>query len=213
MRARLGRFARPAALALFQIGLLCLAMVKDGAPTHHPERAVLLGFLLAALILGDLTVAFVRTASRSVMLRVAIGAAIAIGCLRVIRPWFFRESFALRRDEVAVGLAARALVPPGERALVEIVDYGFMAVVASFSRPEDAVLDRSIDPRDPPARSSFEDEDALAARTSASGAGYLIGRPSAVTAKALGEPIARPGAFALWRSPYGRAKQARQGEP
>lgn len=207
MRERLRRFAWPSALALFQIAVLCLAMVKDGAPTHHPERAVLVAFLLAALVVGDLAASFATVASPWQRRLLGIGAAAAIGLsVAFIRSPQPREGFAPRADEIAVGLAGRALIPAGEKVLVEVVDYGHLAIVAAWSRPEDAVLDRSIDPRDPPVRSSFEDAAALVARSSSVGASYLIGRPSKSTAEISAEPLAQPGAFAVFRLPKRKAE-------
>jgi hypothetical protein len=202
MRERLRRFARPAALALFQIAALCVAMVNDGAPTHHPERVVLVAFLLGALVVGDLAVSLSRAASPRQRRLLGIGAAVGVGLFAaLIRPFLPRERFAPRADEIAAGRAARALIPEGAKVLIEVVDHGHLAIVAAWSRPEDAVLDRSIDPRDPKVRSSFEDAAALAARSASAGASYLIGRPSKSTADIAGEPLVQPGAFAVFRLP------------
>lgn len=201
-RDRLRRFAWPAALTLLQIAALSFAMVKDGAPTHHPERAVLVAFLLAAVAAGDLAVSFARAASARGRMLGGIGAVIIAGLIAaLIRPRLPREGFAQRDDEVAIGRAAGAMMPVGARALVEVVDYGHLAVVAAIGRPEDAVLDRSIDPRDTPVRSSFEDPSALTARVAAAQAAYVIGRPSPVTAQALGEPATARGGLAIWPAP------------
>jgi 4-amino-4-deoxy-L-arabinose transferase-like glycosyltransferase len=212
LRERLGRFARPAALTFCQIAALSLAMVKDSAPTHHPERAMLLAYLLAALVVGDLAVCFARAASRRTTLLWGLFTVLAVGVVVVaVRPRLPRESFAAREGEVAVGLAGSALIPAGTRVLVEVVDYGHLAVVAALGRPEDAVLDRSIDPRDPPARSSFEDAAALAARSRASGVGFVIGRPTPITAGLLGEPAREQRAWAIWRAPSPQADAATPG--
>jgi hypothetical protein len=202
LRDRIRRFARPAALTLIQIAALSFAMIKDGAPTHHPERAVLVAFLLAAVVTGALAADLARVASARQRILGAIGAALAIGlAAALIRPTLPSEGFTARKDEVAIGRAAAALMPEGTRALVEVVDYGHLAVVAALGRPEDAVLDRSIDPRDPPVRSSFEVASALAARIDAAGAAYVIARPSPITAQILGEPATIAGALAIWRAP------------
>jgi 4-amino-4-deoxy-L-arabinose transferase-like glycosyltransferase len=212
MRERLRRFAQPAALALVQIAALCLAMVKDGAPTHHPERAVLVAFLLAALVVGDLAACFASVASPRQRCLVGIGAAVGIGLFAaLIRSSLPRERFASRPEEIAVGLAGRALIPAGAKVLVEVVDHGHLAIVAAWARPEDAVLDRSIDPRDPPVRSSFEDAAALVARSAGAGASYLIGRPSKGTAGVSGEPLAQLGAFAVFRLPPRKAEAPAMG--
>lgn len=202
LRARLRRFAWPFGLVLFQVAALSAAMIKDGAPTHHPERALLVATLLAALVAGDAAVSFIRAARPRVRLAAALGAAAAVALVAgLVRPSLPHEGFTPREEEVAVGLAARAIMPAGERALIEVVDYGHLAVVAALGRPEEAVLDRSIDPRDPPARSSFEGVEALAARRAASGARFLVGRVAKAPLELCGEPEARRGSWGVFRAP------------
>jgi len=174
-RAR--RYVLPSAILLAQLAALAAAMMKDGAPTHHPERALLSVMLLFAIALGDLGLwLYTRSSPRS-RRAVALWLAVfilpmALGLRRAIRM----EDYAERGDEVAVGLAAGAALPPGEKALIEVVDYGYFAVIAAFARPEDAVIDRSIDPRGGPAPSSFVDHAALLRRLEQSGARYFIAR-------------------------------------
>lgn len=198
-RATLRPYARPLAIALFQLAALSAAMVRDGTPTHHPERAVLVLQLLLALLAGDLAVQLLPRAS----LRARIAAAMAaIGVLAlstiIVRRWYRGEDFLHRHEEVAIGEAARGLVPPGERVLVEVVDYGHFAVTAALGRPEDVVLDRDLDPRKPAVASSFSDSTALGRRLGETGARWLIGHPSAATAEALGAPRLAQGSFGLW---------------
>ena len=118
---------------------------------------------------------------------------------RCIRPRITAdESFTPRADEVAIGRAARAHAAPGERVLVEVVDYGHLAIVAAFGRPEDAVLDRSIDPRDAQVAGSFDAAPALVARCEQSGAAWVVARPSLVARQALRDPLQIEGEWALF---------------
>jgi hypothetical protein len=202
---RLRRYARPAALLLAQLVLLSAAMVRDGAPTHHPERALLSAMLLLAILTGDLglRVALLAPARSRFILATGLCAWIIFAAL-VFRPWLRREHFAHRADETAIGRAASTLVPPGERVLLEVTDYGYFAVMASFARPEDIVLDRSIDPRSGPSRSSFDDRAALSRRVAESGARFIIARaapPSAaIDLAGAPSPAAVRGAWAIYRA-------------
>jgi len=202
VRTRLRSFARPLLLAGFQIAALSLAMIKDGAPTHHPERAVLVALLLVALAMGVLLVDLARASSARARAALAapILAALALGPL-VARRWFPGESMAARRDEIAIGQIARERTNAGERVLVEIVDYGYFAILAALGRPEDAILDRSIDPREPQKGSSFDAASALDERIASSGARHVIGRITEATRATLGEPVATEGAWGLWMTP------------
>jgi 4-amino-4-deoxy-L-arabinose transferase-like glycosyltransferase len=199
LRARLAPYARPAAIAAAQIAALSLAMMRDGAPTHHPERAVLSALLLAALAAGALAVHLLR--ERGWWRALALGGAVALAAA-LARPRAPREDFTPRGDEVAIGKAAAAEARPGEPILVEAADYGWLAVTAAFGRPEDVVPDRSVDPRDPRAASSFGDKAALRARIAASGARLVLAhRETAAAKKTLGAPVAIRGSWAMWRAP------------
>jgi hypothetical protein len=198
LRPRLARVDRPLILALAQIAALSLAMVKDGAPTHHPERAVLVAMLLAAVIAGDLAASLLASPRVRGAVVASTAAAVTLAAL-VIRPRITAdESFTPRAHEVAIGRAARAHVAPGERVLVEVVDYGHLAIVAALGRPEDAVLDRSIDPRDAKVPASFDAVDALLARRAHAGATWAVGRPSLVTRQVFRDPLHIEGNWALF---------------
>lgn len=186
LAARLRRYARPAALVLGQIALLSAAMVRDGAPTHHPERALLSAMLLLAIAAGDFGshVALLAPRRARPLLALVIAAWLLPAALHFY-PWLRLEDFANRKDEVAIGRAARTIVPPGERVLLEVTDYGYFAVMAAFARSEDIELDRSVDPRGDPSTSSFDDLARLRARAASSGARHFIAR--AVSSAAVRE--------------------------
>jgi 4-amino-4-deoxy-L-arabinose transferase-like glycosyltransferase len=199
------RIARPyavaGALALFQIAALSLALVRDGAPTHHPERATLVALLLLALVVGDLGARFVRAAARRDRAPLGVAALAVLLLGLAARPHLRREHFNPRTDEVAIGRAAAALAPEGAPILVEVADYGHLAILAALGRPEGVVPDRSIDPREPPVRSSFEDPAALGRRAAEAGAAYLIARAAPAVIRFAGAPLATRGAFGLWAVP------------
>ncbi|XXX75101.1 glycosyltransferase family 39 protein [Sorangium sp. So ce134] len=194
-------YALPGAVAAFQIAALSLALVRDGAPTHHPERATLLAMLLLALAVGDLLARAFRGASAGAR-RALGGALVAVLCVGLFfRPHLRREHFNPRADEVAIGRAAAELTPPSAPLLIEVVDYGHLATLAALGRPEGAHPDRSIDPRDPPVRSSFDDPASLARRAAGLGAAYLVGRVRPPVLDLAGPPLAARGAWGLWAAP------------
>jgi hypothetical protein len=197
--AALRPYARPAALALFQLAALSAAMIKDGAPTHHPERALLVLLLLEALVLGHLAALLLPRAAPGQRKAALLGLAAVLGAGLLIRR-AHTEGFLPRHDEVALGRALRERARPGERVLVDVVDYGHFALTAALGRPEDVELDRDIDPRKPPVPSSFTDPEALARRLRETGARWVTGRTSSATAT-LGEPLIVVGPFGLWEAP------------
>ncbi|MDI1484597.1 hypothetical protein QHF84_48830 [Polyangium sp. y55x31] len=195
-------YARPLVLALFQLVTLSAALVKDGAPTHHPERALLVGLLLCALLVGNLAATLLPRAGRDARLGAGAAAiALLVFSLVIVRRWFRGEDFVPRADEVAIGAAARALVPPGERILVEVRDYGHFAITAALGRPEDVVLDRDLDPRKPASASTFDAPDGLSRRLAEARARFLLGRTASPAAAVLGPPRVVHGPFGLWEQP------------
>ncbi len=199
LRARLLPYARPAAMAGAQIAALSLAMLKDGAPTHHPERAVLAALLLIAVAGGALS-AHLLQANGALGARV-LGAGGLAGAV-VLAAAFGRgvphEGFVQRAGEEAIGRALATSAAPGEPVLVEVVDYGYLAVQAALGRPEDTVPDRSVDPRDTKTASSFADVSALRRRVEASGARWVVARPNEPVVAVLGAPRVERGGWAAF---------------
>jgi len=192
-------YQRPLIVALLQLAFLSVAMIKDGAPTHHPERALLVHLLLCALLVGNLSAALLPKADR-ILRFVAFGAAtgVLITSIVIVRRWFRGEDFTVRQDEVETGLFARATLPAGEKILVDVVDYGYFAFVAAFGRPEDAILDRNLDPRQSQVGSSFQDLETLRRKIDETHARWIFVSLSSPIVKNLGAPQAVHGKFGVW---------------
>ncbi len=154
------RWARPTFLLGMQLLVLIVGDVRGGAPTHHPERAVLAVCLFVAVLLGAALSEIVaglgprgaaespgahRARLRRILGAVMIGAALGP---TLARPFWTRVGvFASRDAELALGEAARSLVPPGERVVVATDDYGYFALLAGFAEPERCLVFDSHDPR------------------------------------------------------------------
>lgn len=146
LRTLRDRWARPAALLGVLLLTLTASSIKGGAPTHHPERALLSLHLFLAVI----TVHAARLAVQEDKLgpRLAVLAMLVIGGGgAVLRgTLLFKESVASRRDELAIGHEVAQRVPAGERVFLEVVDFGYFAVLAGSQRPWDFVLSGKVDP-------------------------------------------------------------------
>jgi hypothetical protein len=204
LRRLFGALARPAALLGAQLAALAAAMVKDGAPTHHPERATMSALLLVAIVAGaSLATALARLAARrpALAIPIALAPALALALAVVLVRPPERASYAQRGDEVGIGIALGRQLHGGRRALLEVADYGYFAVLAASGRPEQVVLDRSIDPRRPAEPSSFAAPDALARRLADLRPDLVVARAPAPDAPPIpGLAVAfRAGAWALWR--------------
>ena len=115
-----------------------------------------------------------------------------------VRPLAHAEPFAHRADEEAIGRAAASLARPGEPVLVEVADYGYLAMQAALGRPEDAVPDRSVDPREAKTAESFADAAALRRRLAETHARWAAAKLGAPVEAVLGPPVATRGAWGLF---------------
>ncbi len=146
LRAALPHLARPLALLAFLLLALTLSSIKGGAPTHHPERAL----LTLHLFLAVLTALAARLALAADRLRPsAVVAAMLVvggGAATLRATLLFKESVAQREAELSIGREVAGAVPAGERVLLEVVDYGYFAVLAGSARPWDFVLSDELRP-------------------------------------------------------------------
>lgn len=187
---------RPLSLALLQLLVLIAGDVRDGAPTHHPERALLGPATIVLFASGDAVGGYLATL-RSLRARALLASAAALALaawigVRLHRSLGWYEG-APRPREVAAGRALAAAVPKAERVLVDTrdlggIDYGYYAVIAAFGRPLDAEIDRDQDPRKPRGASAFEDQERLRARLreSSARAALVWGEARVANARALG---------------------------
>jgi hypothetical protein len=198
---------------LLQLVVLIAGDVRDGAPTHHPERALLGPATIMIFAAGDsVSAVFAEVSTRVKVVAASITAFALFGwiALRFHRTLAWYES-APRPREVAAGRALAAL-PSGTRVLLDTrdlpgggIDYGYYAMLASFGRPVDAVIDRDQDPRRPRGRSAFESLERLRERLHEANATAVIvwGDDRARTAELLGARISAEeppsGAEPRWR--------------
>jgi len=191
---------RPLLLALLQLAVLIAGDVRDGAPTHHPERALLGPATIVIFAAGD-SVSAVFSEIRSLPRKLAIAGVTAVALLGWIALRLHRSihwyDAAPRPREIAAGRAL-ATLPTSTRVLVDTrdfpggsIDYGYYAVLAAFGRPIDAEIDRDQDPRRPRGRSAFEDSERLRERLheARASAALVWGDDRAHTAELLGARI------------------------
>jgi hypothetical protein len=158
-RARVGsaRFARPALVLASILVFLVVGELVGGAPTHHPERTLLSIYLGGAIAVADAAGALLaggaEMRTRRALVLAAAAAAIVV---RAARPP--EDGFVDRRRELAIGGAARVVLPSDERLAVDTPDFGYFAVIAAFGAPERAEPLDLHDPRDPPMLDAFANE-------------------------------------------------------
>jgi hypothetical protein len=135
------RWAVPLACVAAQIAFLAYGNVRDGAPAHHPERALLGTFVLLGLFAGD--VGFTRLAdlaARGHRKRAQAGAAAglvlwAVGIVRG-REIPGRTPSEDRHAQIQRGRELRDHGPPS--IVVTPCAYEHFALLAAFGRPESA---------------------------------------------------------------------------
>ncbi len=137
VRSELESFVRPALISLFLFVALTASSIRGGAPTHHPERALLVMHLLLAMVTGALGVRVYRDRRFGEPRRLLIGIACVAPLLYMLRFWvLYRESFAHRREELAIGKRVLEAIPDGERVrYLDPPDYGYYAISAGSGEP------------------------------------------------------------------------------
>jgi hypothetical protein len=136
--ARLSRMRPWGVAALVLFAFLVVGQLVGGAPTHHPERALLVVWLLGVFAVCDLA-----TIERP---RLSLALA-ACALLALDYRVALADHGVDRRSEETIGTQLRSLVPRGERVHVATNDYGYFAIMAAFGRASDTIVDRTHDPR------------------------------------------------------------------
>lgn len=180
------------------LAFLVLGDLGDGAPTHHPERPLLLLWLVACVLLGQALVhALVDKRWRTLL---GLGVLTAL----VVRPIVTRrDGFIDRSPELAIGALSRDPVGAA-RLAVDADDYAFFAVMAGFERVHQCEPLRQHDPR-AKVPNPWATPGALRKRLWELGAGYLIagrakvpelGEPAEILVQTEGYVLVRLGAAA-----------------
>jgi hypothetical protein len=162
---RLSRMLPWGVAALLLLLFLVVGQLVGGAPTHHPERALLVVWLLATYAVADL----VAVEKPPLWLSLA-----AVALLAADYHFSLADPGVDRRSEETIGTQLRSLVPKGERVHLATNDYGYFAILAAFGRPSDAVVDRTHDPRVKDEISLLSDRWNAADRLHAENARWLV---------------------------------------
>ncbi len=204
-------------LSFLQGVSLSVSLVKDGAPTHHPERALLFPALSLLVFACDCANAapkivwgvpgrvvacllFVRAIVAPVLLR-------SEATLRSFRGgWMLlyaapAEAFANRSEEVDIGALAAEAVGPTRKIYFEgAEDYGYFAVQSAFGNPNNVLVHRTADPRNPQAPRVFENEKEQVEWLQSNGISAVVGMvTSPETTKRFGKtPVKWNGKYGVW---------------
>ncbi len=148
------RWAVPAAACAAIVAFLVWGDIKDGAPTHHPARALVAVWWIFAGMGVDAVFAGVRALGSTVRIRIAMGAGAvaAVAWLAWLVPRWNdapgRSEYDQRQVQIARGLDMRARGV--EHAAIAPCSFEHFALLAAWGAPERA----DISPRtgEPPTR-------------------------------------------------------------
>jgi hypothetical protein len=176
-RAYLKRFVPWAVAAGALVAFLLAGEQIGGVPTHHPERTLLIVWILCTFVVADL----------AGQRRVPVWLALPVAALLALdfRGQLSDTSFNRQQEELA-GTHLHSLVAPGQRVFVATNDYGYFAVMASFARPFDTVFD-TRDPRAKSDKTLLGDRWNSPARLKAENAQWLVAPSGPVFPLALRE--------------------------
>lgn len=201
-RRALAGYLLPAAVLTAFVFVLVGLSVRGGAPTHHPERALHVVQLFVALLTARLGLEALAEArlGRRILFGTVIALALTMPFLR--SWWLYKESFAERRAELAIGRAVADNVPVGQLVLIETIDFGYFALQAASGRPESVKPEGRVDPV---RGGSPMLPHALAIRARLRGASHVVGRqPRRIEdqKRALDEglvPVVETEGWVLWK--------------
>jgi len=199
-RAVLATWARPVAGAVVVVAALTAMQATGGAPTHHPERTLMLVWMVAWALCMDL---FERSGALD---RFRLGAVAAAGIVvtlllqqTIASVQDARNTQADRGAETRVGAWIRAHAPAAT-VLIDPVDYGYFAIIAAAGSPARFALSHSIDPRAAPSASPLLDETALRHRIAQTGSTLLVVRGDRMgAAEIVGSREANESGWAILR--------------
>ena len=172
-RTALRAWAAPLLAAASMLLALLAADAAGGAPTHHPERALLAVWFVGWFAAADWIDRGLHT--RRLAVAAALSAAVLVADaarLLSMLPGYGVQ----RRTDLLAGAWLQAHLAPTDRVLLEPTDYGYFAVMAAAGGPQRFVIARSIDPRSPSASSPFEQPESLRSRAQLEGTAWVMAR-------------------------------------
>ncbi len=143
---RLVPLVRPMSLLLMQVLVLVFGDLRGGAPTHHPERALLMCWMLFAFLAVWLIDRALPSQPASKRLLVLIPAIIATSSLFGSRLSQLVSESRLRAAEESLGRRIFDLGHDGPVA-VHTADYGYFAIMAAAGHPSRFTVVDDHDPR------------------------------------------------------------------
>lgn len=198
-RRRLGEFGCPLSCVACLLAFLVVGDLRDGAPTHHPERPLLVGYLVLVVFVAAVFVEELE--QRRTLIHAELG--LALG-LSLLHPLIVRPGAVNRDVELEVGRKLRPELGDGTRALVDTPDYGYFAVAAGLGVPRRIEPLESPDPRDRPATPLNRTAEGLAATAEQRGATHLLMHGSDPSVPHGAERVLEVSGRALFRLPQAR---------
>lgn len=151
--------------------------VTNGAPTHHPERALLPVWLIAILTTAlGLSRAYASLGADERLRRIGVMSTAALASLAL--GWglgrFADKQFVNRSSELALGEKLGSELTAESRVWVETTGYGYTAVSVGSEKPWLVDGFNAADPRQAAHPPPFEDPAALAAYFAARKVGLVV---------------------------------------
>jgi hypothetical protein len=132
------RWGIPLGTALAQLVFLAIGNARDGAPAHHPERAVLGITLVLALFAADVLVEQLARARRREGL--AIASVVVAAWLVALRPLAGPPPGSSTADDRRAQLAKGRELAGAASLVVEPCAYEHFALLAAYGAPERATI-------------------------------------------------------------------------
>jgi hypothetical protein len=201
---------RPALAGFAVVAALTLAQTTGGAPTHHPERALLFLWAIGWIAVADLLAGHTAPKGPGWNLWRTLWSWAAVSFL-LLRTYVLAPDYGLDRNpELALGTWLRQHTEGP--ILFAPKDYGYFAVMAALRDGDRLLLASSVDPRDRGASSPFLDGGRLLYRIRKDRVGWLVasGNQSQI-ARNVGEVRIELGDWTVVQVPASTWEPARSG--
>lgn len=179
IKAAANQLGRPLVCLSAMLVMLSLAEYRGGAPTHHPERVVLIGWVIFSWVLIYLLQRFHSDFTGTSKSKLGISAIVLLlsSSLALELPSTIKALGADRAMAISQGYELSKLITPNQRALLVASSYDHFALAAALARPNalTVVVPEGVDPRSHLA-DPFESPDSLWSTAKTLGVDVIVAR-------------------------------------
>lgn len=130
------RWLVPLLAAVAIVGFLAIGNARDGAPTHHPERALLPVFAILAAFAADVCVSAIQQRRTMIVLGLVVG----IAWIATLRPLFDAPPGSSADEDRSAAIVTGASLRAEPHVTVTPCAYEHFATIAAYGSPASVTI-------------------------------------------------------------------------